>query len=232
MKISHIFIFALMLTALFSCERDNYQPPSVTLSGRLVYKGVPIPLEYNQVPYQLYQYGFGKVGPISQSFTQDGTFSSLLFAGDYKFTINNATVPFMWPQSVAGKPDSLAINLTSDKTMDIEVTPYYMVRDAKISAASNKVNSTFKIEKTLLNANGKNFSRTVLFINKTQFVSTNDNIASISINASEITDLNNVNLSVNIPSIVPTQNYVFARVGVQIAGINSWVFSPIQKLTF
>ncbi|PWK27667.1 uncharacterized protein DUF3823 [Arcicella aurantiaca] len=221
-----------MLTALFSCERDNYQPPSVTLSGRLVYKGVPIPLEYNQVPYQLYQYGFGKVGPISQSFTQDGAFSSLLFAGDYKFTIINATVPFKWPQTVAGKPDSLTINLSSDKTMDIEVTPYYMVRDAKISAASNKVNSTFKIEKTLLDASGKNFSRAVLFINKTQFVSTNDNIASVSINASEITDLNNVNLSVNIPSIVPTQNYVFARVGVQIAGINSWVFSPIQKLTF
>lgn len=232
MKINYIYIFAFILTALFSCEKDNYQPPSVKLSGRLVYKGVPIPLEYNQVPYQLYQFGFGKVGPISQSFSQDGTFSSLLFAGEYKLTVDNATVPFKWPQTVAGKPDSLTINLSSDKTMDIEVTPYYMVRDAKISATSNKIASTFKIEKTLLDASGRNFSRAVLFINKTQFVSINDNIASVSMNAGEISDLNNVNLSVNIPTIVPNQNYVFARVGVQIAGLNSWVFSPTQKLTY
>lgn len=227
----HIFLlFFILATTLFSCEKDNFASPSLTLSGKLVYKGEPLQVEYNQVPFQIYQYGFGKIGPISQVFAPEGTYSSLLFAGDYKLTVSNATVPFRWPQTVAGKPDSLTINLTSNKTMDIEVIPYFMVRDSKIASASGSVSSSFKVEKVINDVNAKSISKVVLFINKTQFVSNTDNIASTSLNGTDITDLNNINLTVKVPTLVPTQNYVFARVGVQIAGLNSWVFSPVQKL--
>ncbi len=45
-------------------------------------------MEYNQVPYLLYQYGFGKVGPVSNTnFDQDGSYSVLLFDGEYKMII-------------------------------------------------------------------------------------------------------------------------------------------------
>lgn len=227
----HIFLFFFILAStLFSCEKDNFAPPSLTLSVKLVYKGEPLQVEYNQVPFQIYQYGFGKIGPISQVFAPEGTYSSLLFAGDYKLTVSNATVPFRWPQSVAGKPDSLTINLTSNKTMDIEVIPYFMLRDSKIASAAGSVTSNFKVEKVINDVNGKSISKVVLFINKTLFVSITDNIASTTLNGSDITDVNNINLAVKVPTLVPTQNYVFARVGVQIAGLNSWVFSPVQKL--
>ncbi len=46
------------------------------------------------------------------------------------------------------------------------------------------------------------------------------------------TDLNNLQLSVPIPAITPAQNYVFARVGVKIAGVEDRLYSPIQKITF
>jgi hypothetical protein len=39
-------------------------------------------------------------------------------------------------------------------------------------------------------------------------------------------------MQVTIPTIVPTQNYVFARVGIKIAGVEDRIFSPVQKLTF
>jgi hypothetical protein len=54
-----------------------------------LYKGDSIYLEYNRVPYQFYQYGFGKLGPVEQTFTQSGVISSLLFNGNYKFIVPN-----------------------------------------------------------------------------------------------------------------------------------------------
>jgi hypothetical protein len=34
-----------------------------------------------------------------------------------------------------------------------------------------------------------------------------------------------------VPAIVPTQNYVYARVGVKIAGVEDMIFSPVVKVT-
>ena len=79
---------------LISCKKDNYDPPSSTLSGRLVYNGDSIGVERNQVPFELYQFGFGKVGSIANTFAQDGTYSALLFDGDYKLIIPNGPGTF------------------------------------------------------------------------------------------------------------------------------------------
>src|SRR3954451_22147389 len=94
-KLHYIFLITLGL-GVISCKKDNYTPPSSTLSGRLLYQGDSIAVERDQVPYELYQYGFGKVGAIASTFTQNGTFSSLLFDGDYKLIIPNGQGPFLW----------------------------------------------------------------------------------------------------------------------------------------
>jgi len=63
MKIkSQYVLFLLIIAGIASCKKDNYSPPSSTLQGRLVYNGDSIGVERNQVTYELYQYGFGKVG--------------------------------------------------------------------------------------------------------------------------------------------------------------------------
>lgn len=230
-KFQHLILFCFIV-ALAACKKDNYTAPNVKLTGQLMYKGSPIGVEYNQVPFNLFQAGFGKKGSIDATFAQDGSYSSLLFAGDYQFIIPNNQGPFRWNENSSGNRDTVNVQLQGDKVMDIEVTPFYMVRDAQITAAGGMANATFKIEKVITDANAKNISNVTLYINRTQFVSGNDNIKSTSINGADIVDVNNVTLSVAIPAIVPAQNYVFARIGIKIDGVEDMIFSPIQKITY
>lgn len=233
MKIKFHYIISVALSlAIFSCKKDNYSPPSSTLQGRLVYQGDSIGVERDQVPYELYQYGFGKVGPIASTFAQNGTYSALLFDGDYKLIIPNGQGPFMWKQTAAGTPDSLAVTLRGSQTLNIEVTPFYMIRTPQITGGGGKVSASFKAEKIIADANAKDIERVSLYINKTQFVSGADNIALIDMAGADITDPNNISLSLTVPAIVPTQNYVFGRIGLKIAGVEDMIFSPVQKIQF
>jgi len=230
-KLQYIALIVLCAVAV-SCKKDNYSAPGTKLSGRIVYKGEAIGVENYQVPYELYQFGFGKVGPIGSSFAQDGSYSAILFNGQYKLIIPNGQGPFLWKKTAGGAPDSLAINLQGDQTLDLEVMPYYMLRSPQLAAAGGKVNATFKIEKVITDVNAKDIENVTLYINKTQFVSGADNIASAGMNGAAIADPNNVALSVTIPTITPTQNYVFARIGLKIAGVEDRIFSPVQKISF
>jgi beta-xylosidase len=227
----HYIILALLLLGT-ACKKDNFKAPTSTLKGRLTYKGDPINLEYNQVPFELYQPGFGKTAPIRGTFDQDGSYSTLLFDGNYKFTIPANQGPFMWKELSAGKRDTLAVTVSGSKTMDIEVTPYYMVRAANITAASNSVTANFNIEKVITGADARNIEKVYLYVNKTQFVSGTDNNASANIAGSAITSLTNISLSTAIPSFTPAQNYVFARVGIKIDGVEDLIFSPVTKVTY
>ncbi len=233
MKIQFHYIVLIALSAIaISCKKDNYEAPSSTLKGRIVYQGEAIGVERDQVPYELYQYGFGKVGALGASFAQDGSFSALLFDGDYKFIIPNGQGPFMWKQTATGAPDSLPITLKGTQTLDVDVTPFYMIRTPQITGGGGNVSATFKAEKIITDANAKDIERVSLYINKTQFVSGGDNIAITDLAGSDITDPNNITLTVKVPAIVPTQNYVFGRIGLKIAGVEDMIFSPVQKIQF
>ncbi|MCH5597138.1 DUF3823 domain-containing protein [Niabella ginsengisoli] len=202
--------------------------------GRIVYQGEPIPVESGQVAFELWQPGFGKNGQIDVSIDQDGNFSSLLFDGNYKLIFAANQGPFYWKRNSAGAVDTIAVNISGNKTMDIEVTPYYMIRNAQISNNEKVVTATFSIEKIITDANARNIERVSLYINKTQFVSGNgtQNIAKKDLAAGDIVNMNSISLSATIPDIVPIQNYVFARIGLKIAGADDMIFSPLQKLTY
>lgn len=232
MKIRFYFFLLMALAAtVMSCKKDNYKAPSSKLSGHLVYNGDTLGVETNQVPFQLYQFGFGRVGPIEESFAQDGSYSALLFDGDYKLIIPNGQGPFMWKKLPSGAPDSVAITLKGSQVLDLEIIPFYMIRNAQISGSGTTVTATCKIEKIVKDANAKDIERVNLYINKTQFVSGNGDqqIAKAEIGGGAV-DPNNVTLSVTVPTMVPTQNYVFARIGLKIAGVEDMIFSPLQKI--
>ncbi len=230
MKISfHHILLLVLISIVISCKKDNYDRPSSLLTGRILYKGEAIQVEYDRVPFELYQYGFGKVGPINGAITPEGTFSHLLFDGEYKFVIRPGQGPFVWPQT-SGKSDSITINVNGNTVRDIEVEPYYMVRSPQLSVAGGRVTGTFKVEKIITDAREKGIEKATLFINKTMFVSNDNNIARTELAGSAVTDPNNISLSVTVPEIKPTQNYVFARIGVKTAGVEDWIFSPVVKL--
>ena len=227
----YILYIALLIATTTACKKDNYDPPTSKLSGRVVYKGESIGLEYDQVKFELYQDGFGKRGPITAVFVPDGTYSLLLFNGDYKFIIPNGQGPFKWKQTPAGAPDTSLITLQGNQELDIEVTPFYMIRNPQVSVSGGNASGTFKIEKIITDGSARDIENVSLYINKTAFVSGADNVAVKTVNGNDITDLNNVNLSVAIPTLTPSQNYVFVRIGVKIAGVEDRIFSPVLQLS-
>lgn len=233
MKILFRYIGVIALVAsMAACKKDNYPEPASMLSGHVVYKGEAIQVERNQVPFQIYQYGFGKVGPIGQTFAQDGAYSARLSNGNYKVIVPNGQGPFLWKQTAAGDPDTVNVTLSGNKTVDLEVTPYYMIRNPQITGAGGKVTAAFKAEKIITDANAKDIERVSLYINKSQFVSGGDNIAMIDLNGTDIIDVNNIALTVTVPALTPAQTYVYARIGLKIAGLEDLIFSPLQKISF
>jgi len=230
-KFYQIGLLALMLTAA-ACKYDNVKPPSIALTGQLMYKGTPIGVEYNQVPFQLYQTGYAGNIPITGTFDQDGNYSVLTFKGNYKFTIPGGQGPFQWKELATGGRDTVAIALNGNQTVNIEVTPYYMIRNAKISASGGTITANFSIEKDINDASAKDIQTVSLFVNKTQFVSPADHAGETDLAGSAITDPSNVTLTMSAPSFPVTQNYVYARIGIRIAGVEDMIFSPLQKVSF
>ena len=222
----------MLLIAAVSCKKDNFEAPASTLSGKLVYNGDVIEVEYDRVSYELYQYGFGRVGPIGSSFSQEGTYSALLFDGQYKLIIPTGQGPFKWNENASGGRDSLPVSVSGNQTLDLEVTPYYMIRTPQITGSGGSVTATFKAEKIITDASAKDIEEVALYLNRTQFVSGANNNATVTLAGSAITDPNNISLNVAIPSMTPTQNYIFARIGLKIAGVEDRIFSPVQKITF
>ena len=122
----------LLGVLVFSCELDNYDEPDAMLTGRLVYQGEPIRVEFDRVGYELYQEGFGKVGPLGSAFTPQGEFSHLLFDGEYKMIIPTGQGPFVPIVNATGNPDTTLIDLRGSEDLEIEVTPYWMIRNTPV----------------------------------------------------------------------------------------------------
>jgi len=138
----------------------------------------------------------------------------------------------MWKKTAAGNPDTVNVILKGNQTVDLQVTPYYMIRNANITVSGGTASATCKLDKIITDANAKDVERVSLYINKNQFASGGDNIAKADLAAADITDMNNISLSVAVPAMTPTQNYVYARIGVKISGLEDMIFSPLVKISF
>lgn len=229
-KYGYMMLLAIIVVVT-SCKKDNYKAPTITLKGRLVYNGEAINVEYDKVSFELYQPGFGKTGAIKGAFGKDGSYSTLLFAGNYKMIIPNGQGPFQWNQNATtGSRDTLNLSVTGDQTTDLNVIPYYLINDVKYAVNDKNVTANFNISKIITDANARNIESVTMYINKTQFIINNDVSAQTTIKASDITSLNNLAISTALPNITPTQNYVFVRVGLKIQGTDDLIFSPVQKI--
>lgn len=232
----------LLIIGLAGCEFDNFEPPKSTFEGRLVYKGEPLLIQSANagvgnnsdfpVFLELWQKAYNNRSSIRVPIKQDGSFSSLLFDGDYKLIVPNGQGPFLWKRTAANTPDSVDVAIRGSKTMDIEVLPYYMVRSPQFTVAGRKVSGTVKLEKVITDAvNGKTIERVSLYVNKTQFVDSGNSINNTNLAGSAITDLNNVSITTaDIGTITPSQGYVFVRIGVKITGVEDMIYTPIQKV--
>ncbi len=234
MKTKLYFFLACMLAFLpASCSYDNYDEPSSVFSGRLVYKGEPIPVGYYDVYFQLWEDGWQLKKQINVNIAIDGSFSQVLFDGSYKLVLPKGQGPYMpIPDAVTGS-DSIQLDLKGNKVMDIEVLPYYMIRHPEISYSKedNKIKASCGLEQVITGKDAKDIELVRLYIGKTLFTGNRTYIAYQTLNTGLIPDMDNVRFSgVAVPELVPAQDYIFARIGVKTKNVEDWIFTPVQKI--
>ncbi|MFA5330562.1 MAG: DUF3823 domain-containing protein [Prolixibacteraceae bacterium] len=242
MKLKLIIAISVIGAFLASCGKDNFDEPGSKLEGKLVYNGEAINVSYNDVTMQLWEPGWQTKGEITVSVNQDGTFGAMLFNSTYKLIIPSNQGPFRSKTNTETGSDTILVKLDGSKVMDIEVEPYYMIRTPQFTASGVNVTGTFKVEQIISGTNAKDIERVNLYVNKTQFVDFRSNVnktynqeegevdpsvldGALVIVGSTIT----LNAVIN-PIITPTQNYVFARIGLKISGVEDMIFSPVVKV--
>lgn len=222
----------LPIALLAACSKDNYQPPKSRLTGAIIYKGDTIHVASQQVNFDLWQSGFGKLTPIHVNVDQDGIFSAELFDGTYKLDFPIGQGPFMANAiNTKDNSDTLILNVNGNTVQDIEVVPYYMIRNSEFSVIQDStISATCSLEKIITDANAKDVENITLYVNKTYFVDNNNNVTTASIDGSEITSMDDINLKAVVPYLIPSQKYVFARIGLKIKNVEDRIFSSVVKL--
>lgn len=242
----NILLYAILALALAACQKDNFKAPNSLFSGNITYQGQPLELQNGQCSYKIYQGGFGLFGPVNVAIGQEGNFSVLLYDGRYQFTIDDAQAPYQWKKTANNAPDSLWIEIKGATKQDIEVTPYYLVKNTTITNVGKQVTAKFSIQKIITDASARNIQYAQLFFNRSQFVGQPSTYNLIGLNnkdnpvsntlgqvaAANIADLNNVTITAEIPALptFPIQNYYFARIGLKISGIEKLIYSPVVKI--
>ncbi len=222
MKANYLFLGLGLMLLMGSCQIDNYEEPDAFFTGNITYNGDPIRVGANQVRFQLFQPGYGNSGPFDVWVDLDGSFSGRLSSGDFKVKFLDGQGPFKTPA------DTIFVSFDGSTQMDLEVQPYYMVRNPQFSKNGNAINASIGLEKVLTGADGRDVESVTLFLNRTALVS-NEGDYNIAQANGDFSDLNSVNLTVNIPDDY-TKPYIYARVGVKIAGVEDLIFSPVEKL--
>lgn len=227
------YIIALLGIAvlLHSCnEIDNFEEPNTFLSGHVSYQGDSIYLGNDEVEFQLWQSGFGTLVPIAVRLDQQGAYSARLFDGEYKLVFVGGQGPFRTPVINQQQQDTIFIDLKGDQQTTIEVTPYFMVRNAQIQKNGNTITSSCSIEQIITDADAKTVERVTFYINETLFVSDNGEYNDARVDA-DISDLSNLNMALEIPESLAAKPYVFARIGVKIAGVEDMIYSRVEKIS-
>jgi hypothetical protein len=187
------------------------------------------------VYFLLYEPGWQKTysTPLRVAVDGSGTFSSLLFPATYKLVMPSNNGPFI------PKPDTTIVNVTGNQSLNIPVTPYYLVRNlaTTLSTSDSTVTASFKIDKIVTDANAKTIGTAQLYISRTIIVDGSNYIANSSITGVAITDPTNVVLKAKIPDlnkigglgISTTQKQFFVRIGVRING-STEIFSTVKEV--
>jgi hypothetical protein len=210
--------FILLLPA---CEKDNIKEPGSVLTGRVLYQGQPVGLRSSGVQFELWQSGYQLYSKIPLTIAQDGTFSALLFDGNYKLVRTPGAGPW------ADNSDTINVLLKGTTDVDVPVQPYFLIKNVAFEKNGSAVKATFAIEK---NTSAKTLELARLFIGPNVIVDQNNNSATAQALAGAITIGQPVTISVNIPSGIANETFIFARVGVKTTGVAELLYTEPQMI--
>jgi hypothetical protein len=215
------YIYALVVLLLLGCEKDNLKEPASTLSGRVVFEGQPVGVRSSGVQFELWQPGYQLFSKIPLNINQDGTFTAVLFDGDYKLVRTPGAGPW------ADNTDTINIQLKGSAGVDVPVAPYFLIRNAGFEKTGTTVKATFVIEK---NTTTRTLELARLYVGPNIILDQNNNSATVQVAASAITIGQPVTLTVNIPSAIASDAFIFARLGVKTSGVAELLYTPPQKI--
>ena len=206
-------IVAGMFTA---CGLDNYDEPDAQITGRVIDRnGNPVGVmgSREQVTLQLWQPSYPlKADAINVNVAQDGSFSTMVFDGDYVLKMRNNTGP--WVNST----DSVVINVRGNTAIDFPVTPYYTLSNVTYSLNGTTLTATFTITEVTA---GRNIEEVALMVNKTQFVGFDGEVNVKKEAANSATGSQTVTIDV---SDLTAHHKLYARVGLRISGIGQGLY--------
>ncbi|WP_246853539.1 DUF3823 domain-containing protein [Rufibacter aurantiacus] len=224
MRIKAIFNLMLAFGIMLSgCnEHDNFEPPKSTLTGRVVYNGQPLSLRSGGVQLELWQKGYAFREKIPVFVAQDGSYSATLFDGDYKLVLLRGNGPWV------DNSDSIDVQLRGSTNIDVPVQPYYVIENEQFQRNGNNVTVSLNVREV---TPGRQIERITYYLGKTTIVDAGDWAAVTDIWWPAPESLANVQtLTLGIPAALANKGYVYARVGIKMAGIEEMIYAPTQKI--
>lgn len=223
MKIKeYLFSFLTASVLLITgCEKDNFSQPESKLTGRIIYQGEPIGVRSGGVAFELWQHGYQLFSNIPLNIAQDGSFSAVLFDGDYKLVRTKGAGPW------ADVTDSINVKVKGATTIDIPVDPYFIIKNVSFQKNGTAIDATFTVQAITTT---KALELVRLYLGPNLILDQNNNSASSQALAAAVNITQPVKLSVTIPTSIASQDYIFARVGVKTVGVAELVYSTSQKV--
>lgn len=216
-----------LAVSLGACEYgvfDNYDEPNALLTGRVVYQGAAIGVRSNGVQLELWQPGYDLNQKIPIYIDQDGSFSAMLFDGDYQLTLLPGNGPW------ADSRDTIQVQVRGQAQVEVPVVPYYTIENSSIQHSGGAISATFDVGSV-------NTTRGVeyvgLYVSTTAFVDRTNMSVRTERPRSAISTLDDpISLSVGLTPALAARGDVYARIGVKTAGVDELLFSPVQRITF
>lgn len=146
MKRVLIFCLMLGLVLFYSCELDNYDPPTMTIEGKVVDEvtGENIFTQQpNGIKIRLMEEGFTTPTPYDFWAMSDGTFrTTKVFPA--KFKVLALEGPFE-----DASVEQLDVDVSkSNQTIEFRVEPYARLKNVNITVTGTTVRATYNIERT------------------------------------------------------------------------------------
>lgn len=227
---------ALLCTFFIAaCDYDNFDPPNSTLEGAMVYEGEQVRVSHGLEALELWEPGYELDDDIAVYLSQDGTFSSKLFDGEYKLVRQEGGGPWRTnTDTVRIEVDGSNVRVTdgnasvNNDRLEVPVQPFFTVENEDIQRSGSTISANFGVSQEVSSATLQTVG---LYVATSRLVdqtgSGSDAVATMS--ASEVSDMSNISLEVDA-SDLENESSLFARVGVKAEESQWFLFSNVVEL--
>lgn len=165
MKTKLLYTSLFLILIVFGCGKDNYNHPKSVFSGKILAsesgERIGVKGTGNSIQLELWQSGYDLYTSIPVFVSQDGSFKTVLYDGDYKLVPKNGNGPWV------SKQDTVELTVKGNTYVDYMVDPFYTISDESFSLDNNRLTATFRVTQV---TGMQPLERAILVVNKTAFV--------------------------------------------------------------